>query len=259
MFNLDEAVSNWRAEMIRAGIKRGEVLAELEGHLREHYRRLIAIGVSPEEAFASATQQLVTAKLLKQEFSKVGSHGWASWRNNPATLNILGLWFIVAGLNGAAVLLPVLWELARSGLNWSLPAVSASGTIMLSRWTAIFEVGCLLILSSQVLIGWGLLYRWNFARTCALGWARTSLLLFAISEIYLNTHHAYSGPPANSLGLTTMTGTIANPHFIFLGMTLPMVSLQIISLLNVGLLVWACYLLTRPAIRNRFRAGKNYV
>ena len=70
MFNLDQAITEWRQQMLAAGIKTTEALKELETHLRDDVEHQIRSGLSVEQAFDSAVQQLGSANTLKAEFAK---------------------------------------------------------------------------------------------------------------------------------------------------------------------------------------------
>lgn len=70
MFNLDQAIAEWRRQMAAAGIRTPEALKELETHLRDDVEHRIRSGVSAEQAFDSAVQQLGSANTLKAEFAK---------------------------------------------------------------------------------------------------------------------------------------------------------------------------------------------
>jgi hypothetical protein len=235
MFDLDEAISNWRTEMIRAGIKQDDVLAELEGHLREHFGRLTASGIPADEAFASATRQLGDSQLLKREFSKVSRLVWSIWRENPAMLNVLALWFIVAGSNAAGMVL----QMEKLGM--------ANNPIL---------TACVTLMSSQLLIGLGLLYRWRFSRYGALGWAGLEIGLFLFGHIYSLAHWTFNGLPLSSLGITVIGNTTL---YYFLNLPLPIIFLYIFSYFNLTLMAWACYFLTRPGTKSLFHSRKAYV
>lgn len=71
MFNLEEAIKEWRQQMIEAGVKSGEVLSELESHLREDVEREMRAGLSPQQAFELAAERIGGAHQLKGEFAKV--------------------------------------------------------------------------------------------------------------------------------------------------------------------------------------------
>jgi hypothetical protein len=71
MFNLDQAIADWRRQMSAAGIKSPDVLDELESHLREDLERRIGAGASAEQAFREAVIQVGTAEQLQPEFCKI--------------------------------------------------------------------------------------------------------------------------------------------------------------------------------------------
>jgi hypothetical protein len=72
MFNLEQAIKEWRRQMIAVGIKSPHVLDELESHLREDLERRERAGLTPELAFENSAQQIGAAELLKPEFRKIG-------------------------------------------------------------------------------------------------------------------------------------------------------------------------------------------
>jgi hypothetical protein len=71
MFNLNEAISKWRQQMVAAGIKSPEVLDELESHLRDGFEEQVGSGTTPEEAFETAARRIGQAGALRAEFSKL--------------------------------------------------------------------------------------------------------------------------------------------------------------------------------------------
>jgi hypothetical protein len=76
MFNLDQAITGWRQEMIASGIKSRGVLDELESRLREDVEWKVRLGVGEQAAFAAAVRQIGGADVLKIEFIKTnGSIG----------------------------------------------------------------------------------------------------------------------------------------------------------------------------------------
>ena len=71
MFDLEQAIAEWRLQMLSAGVKSVELLDELESHLHdavEHQRRL---GLDMQEAFETASRQIGQTGILKREFDKV--------------------------------------------------------------------------------------------------------------------------------------------------------------------------------------------
>src|SRR5439155_2716771 len=71
MFNLDQAIADWRRQMLAAGIKSPEVLDELESHLRDDFDQQLLSGLTEQQAFAAAVQQIGHAGALQSEFSKL--------------------------------------------------------------------------------------------------------------------------------------------------------------------------------------------
>jgi hypothetical protein len=98
MFNLDEAISEWRKQMLAAGIKTPVPLEELETHLRDNVERQIQSGLNAQQAFENSVRQIGHASQLKSEFKKncrasgnpwlwLGSFGLAG----TTILNLVGL------------------------------------------------------------------------------------------------------------------------------------------------------------------------
>jgi hypothetical protein len=70
MFNLDQAIAEWRRQMLAAGIKTPVPLEELESHLRDDIDQQMTSGLSEQQAFESAMQRIGHADALKSEFRK---------------------------------------------------------------------------------------------------------------------------------------------------------------------------------------------
>jgi hypothetical protein len=77
MFNLEQSISEWRGQMLSAGVKNPDIVDELESHLREDLARRVQSGESEEQAFEGAVQGVGPASLLKHEFAKLGGKKWA--------------------------------------------------------------------------------------------------------------------------------------------------------------------------------------
>jgi hypothetical protein len=71
MFNLEQAIADWRQNMLAAGIETPVPLEELELHLREEIERQVRAGLEAQEAFDQATQRIGEAQSLKAEFKKL--------------------------------------------------------------------------------------------------------------------------------------------------------------------------------------------
>ena len=70
MFNLDQAMGNWRRQMAAGGLKSIEALDELESHLRDDIEVQVRSGVGEERAFEAALRRLGSPGQLRSEFAK---------------------------------------------------------------------------------------------------------------------------------------------------------------------------------------------
>ena len=96
MFDLEQAITNWRKQMLAAGIKTSATLEELEIHLREEIERQIQSGLDKQGAFNFAVQKIGPASLLKMEFQRAGSlSGWLGENKTVRTNRVLGLLWLV--------------------------------------------------------------------------------------------------------------------------------------------------------------------
>jgi hypothetical protein len=73
MFNLDQAILEWRRQMLAADIKSPVPLDELESHLRDEIEQQVKSGLSEAEAFKTAIQKIGRAHLVQHEFKKIES------------------------------------------------------------------------------------------------------------------------------------------------------------------------------------------
>jgi hypothetical protein len=72
MFELDQAIAEWRRQMAADGLKAPALLDELESHLRDDVERQLQSGAGMEPAFRAAVSRLGPAGALTNEFSKIG-------------------------------------------------------------------------------------------------------------------------------------------------------------------------------------------
>jgi len=72
MFNMEQAITAWRRQMLAAGIKAPVPLEELESHLREEIDKQIQSGISEQLAFETAVERIGYPSQLKNEFKKTG-------------------------------------------------------------------------------------------------------------------------------------------------------------------------------------------
>jgi hypothetical protein len=71
MFDLEQAISNWRQQMLAAGIASPAPLEELESHLREEIAQQIKSGLKEQDAVDSAVLKLGLAHQMNMEFTKI--------------------------------------------------------------------------------------------------------------------------------------------------------------------------------------------
>lgn len=73
MFDLEQAIADWRRQMLAAGIKTPVPLEELEIHLREDVEQRMRSGLSTQQAFGIAIKKIGQAPELKMEFKKASA------------------------------------------------------------------------------------------------------------------------------------------------------------------------------------------
>jgi hypothetical protein len=73
MFDLNDAITEWRGQMLAAGIQFPVPLEELEIHLREDVEQQVRAGLEPEQAFMAAVQRIGQSGALHREFGKIAA------------------------------------------------------------------------------------------------------------------------------------------------------------------------------------------
>ena len=73
MFDLEQAIANWRRQMLAAGICKSALLDELESHLRDGVAAGINEGATEQDAFAAEYQEREFA-LLGMAIKYAGLH-----------------------------------------------------------------------------------------------------------------------------------------------------------------------------------------
>jgi hypothetical protein len=71
MFNLDEAITEWRRQMAADGNKNATILDELESHLREDICARLEAGDSETRAFVKAFASIGNPSVVRKEFNKI--------------------------------------------------------------------------------------------------------------------------------------------------------------------------------------------
>jgi hypothetical protein len=130
MFDLNNAIMEWREQMLAAGIKTPAPMEELESHLRDDVEERMNSGLSAEEAFELAAQQIGTGAVLRLEFDKVP----LTLESKPVQSRRISS-FILAGLYGLFCFSVVLGhEMSRGQLVLATLAV-VLGVIGLGSWS----------------------------------------------------------------------------------------------------------------------------
>jgi hypothetical protein len=139
MFHLEQAIADWRQQMLAAGIE-SVPLEELEAHLREEIEQQIKRGVREQHAFEFSLSQLGQAGPLKMEFQKIREDSW-----NPSLAHVAWILFATSlflpSLNGYwgwqcavgaadAIFRPDLWQMPWRAALWLL--VNLANLLMLA-------------------------------------------------------------------------------------------------------------------------------
>jgi hypothetical protein len=106
MFDLDQTISEWRRQMLAAGIKAPAPLEELETHLREDIAQQMQSGLSARQAFGIAVKHIGQAPELNREFKKIG----ASMETQKFIRLAVTIIVAVALVCPVFVFLPFLWD-----------------------------------------------------------------------------------------------------------------------------------------------------
>jgi hypothetical protein len=162
MFDMDTRIQEWRRTVAAHLGDRGDVVDELEAHLRDDVDRRIRSGVAPERAWADACAQLGDARQLACEFAKVSGRAWV-----PAWVAAVA---VIAAALGSVVWMGIR---LRDG-RWD-PLLAAHVVAVVTGYVTVFAVGGLSV--------WALLTRaragWRDGRR-AVAFRRAVLTLSAV-------------------------------------------------------------------------------
>src|SRR5437868_1700990 len=101
MFNLEQSITDWRKQMLAAGIKTPVPLEELENHLREEIERQTKSGLNQQEAFKISVQQIGRPEIIENEFKK----------NESTAMKKIG---VLATLIGTVIILRILTNIPNA-------------------------------------------------------------------------------------------------------------------------------------------------
>jgi len=164
MFNLNEAIAGWRANLAQRETCRPPDLDELEGHLRDEFENLAAPNLSDEERFLVAAHRLGAPAPLAGEFAKI--NGAAIWGNR--------IFWMAAGLLAWFVLEP-------------LAAAVSKGCVLVAALKGFTpnELGWVAFLSKAVVLGGMLLLLGRAAVRSALGAKFGELVTRRVGQVVL--------------------------------------------------------------------------
>ena len=161
MFDLDQAIAQWRQQMFEAGSRSSDILDELETHLRDDVERQTKLGTNAQQAFGIAAQNLGKSDALRNEFKKA--------RSSPRTteklmIGICGFFvgFIIL-LSGLTVFLCF--------ASWGERTVASAAVVSILLVACGWRYGVPFL---PVIADWRL--RWGAGLTCiALGFIASSV------------------------------------------------------------------------------------
>jgi len=84
MFNLEQAIAEWRRQLRAVGIKSRAFLDELESHLRDDIEPQVRTGADESRSFATALERMGQPAPLKKEFMKTSNLKTKLWRTLKA-------------------------------------------------------------------------------------------------------------------------------------------------------------------------------
>lgn len=98
MFDLNQAIEDWKQRMAEAGLHNSNLIDELESHLRDDIEAQVGSGLTSQQAFEAAVQRLGQPGALRAEFKKTA--GW--YANLQISLRTLGK--LLIGLRSGSTL-----------------------------------------------------------------------------------------------------------------------------------------------------------
>jgi hypothetical protein len=183
MFNLDQAILEWRQQMATGCIKAPDVLEELESHLRDDVEQQVRSGVGQRSAFDAAVQRVGERQTLRKEFRKVstglakrdlfGFSGFllCAWLANKQTFILSSIGGLLVGaiifaagmwLEPTSGYMPIIsfltWPVTSLHMWWEVSTHGHSGVGILSFMTAILVywvvLGVLVGISCRKIMRW---------------------------------------------------------------------------------------------------------
>jgi hypothetical protein len=143
MFGLEQSISEWRKQMLAAGIKAPVPLEELEIHLREEIDQRSKSGLDEREIFNSVVLQIGQAHALNSEFRKVGETIREQIKSFVLTLSGVHNPQLVTNMNTTNSNIEPRWATYFKNIVFILPAIFlwvGSSVFVLPKLKQIFAV-----------------------------------------------------------------------------------------------------------------------
>lgn len=123
MFELDQAIAEWRREMAADGLKSPALLDELESHLQDDIERQVQSGAGVETAFRAAASRLGQPRAITDEFSKIGETNETFSRMKSFLLTLIGVPnpILATNMNTSSNMEPA-WATYLKSSAFALPA-----------------------------------------------------------------------------------------------------------------------------------------
>jgi len=179
MFDLEQAIAEWRQQMLDAGIQ-SSALDELENHLRADIERRAGSEADHQRTFAASAGTIGAPPQIAAEFKKISPSGRSRWLAWTAWIAFLVSFFLPAystsaistmsGLSCAMAVLP--WHIEFSG---TLPEFFEVYVLAIHDQLLDFANLFLLVVPVFILFFWGKerslkrIGRWSLAASIVVG------------------------------------------------------------------------------------------
>jgi hypothetical protein len=158
MFDLEQAISDWRRQVAAGGIQAPEVLDELESHLRDDVEQQVRSGLGVQQAFEAATRRIGQATVLQAEFDKADQAKRVRARKN--LLRICGITigvFITSASFGYLVILPLALRANGQYAAWLGTQVPQANFSFMCRFLLGMGLGLAMPVGLLALVRFGIL------------------------------------------------------------------------------------------------------
>jgi len=150
MFELDNAIQNWRNNLLGSQALQPSDADELESHLRDEVDSLMLAGLNAEEAFIVSSHRIGDSTTVAQEFAKVNTK--EIWRNRVFWMLSGVFSFMVIGSLSSFMSDSSKWALSWLKINPSVNGfVSSSVQVIVFVGAVFILVGFLGNLSLKIL------------------------------------------------------------------------------------------------------------